>query len=180
MTQPDPVIPVFPAGYAPVQADFATWVTDPFSFLTSKVMFRGQLQAAQSLSAGDTLLHLDTIAEDPYSGWSATSTGAQPAWSWLCPAGCSGWYEITMSALTGSQSTASQTGALLYVNGSLYQQASSGWAVNGADGGSCGVVQVPLLAGTDYLQFYIRATTATSAPATAGQDPTAEVAWLST
>lgn len=180
MPLPDPVIPVFPAGYAPVQADFTTWITSPFSFLTSKVMFRAQLQAAQSLAAGDTLIHLDTILEDPYSGWSASGTGSQPAWSWLCPPGCTGWYEITMSALTGTQGTTSQIGARLYVNGSLYQQASSTWAVNGAAGGSCGVVQLPLLAGTDYLQFEIRATTATTAPATAGQYPTMEVAWLST
>lgn len=182
MTGTVPAVPAIPAGWYPHQADFDAWVTAPFTFLTSKAVFRGQRQAAQALSGSlaANLIQLDTILEDPYSGWSATATGSQPAWSWLCPAGCSGWYEVTMTAMTNSQGVAASTvAAELFVSGSLWQVGSEGWGVNGNTSGSSGAVQVPLLGGSDYLQLYLLSTSAVSTPATAGRFPEMEIAWIS-
>lgn len=178
MPQPVPAVPQIPAGWQPVQADFTAWVTNPFSFLAQPACFRGQLQAAKPLS-GWTLAQLDTVLEDPYSGWSATSTGSQPAFSWLCPAGCGGWYDATVSGFTLNQAASTdQCAAALYLNGAVWQYGSDDWAVNGNDSGSSGAVQVPLLPG-DYVQLYIFSTAAVNTPAVAGQYPALELAWQS-
>lgn len=180
MTGTAPAVPQIPAGYGPFPPDMTAWITTPFTFLATKVMFRGQLQAANALSAGAwTQASLDTILEDPYSGWSAVATGSQAPHSWLCPPGCSGWYEISMTGTTASQgSTPTQCGAALWVNGSEYRQSSLSPAVNGNTSGSAGVAVVPLLGGSDYVQMRIFSSAAVNTPALAGRYPTMEVAWI--
>jgi hypothetical protein len=176
----DPVIPVFPAGYGPLVADFTTWITNPFTFLATKVMFRAALEGGQTLASGENLIAYDTILEDPYGGWSATTTGSQPANSWLCPAGCNGWFEVTLTAFTANPgNSTTDLEAVLYLDGTIWQETSGDWAVNGHAAGSCGSVPVPLLGGTDYIQGYIATTTASSVPATNGQYATIEVCWIS-
>lgn len=178
MTGVVPAIPQIPAGWYPDQADFDAWVTTPFTFLSSKVMFRGQLQAAEALS-GWTLAKLDTVLEDPYSGWSASATADQAAFSWLCPPGCSGWYEITLTGMTNAQAGTSEVWTALYVDGVAYQVASGTLGDTGNTSGSSGSVPVPLLGGSDYVQMYIYSTSAVNTPATAGRYPTCEIAWIS-
>jgi hypothetical protein len=157
-----------------VQADLTAWVTTPFSFLASPVVFRGQLQGSASWSAAFNLVQLDTVLEDPWSGWNGST------FAWTCPAGCSGWYEVTLDALctNGANSTA-QLPCELYLNGARYAAASSGWMVNGHGTGSCGQVLLPMQPG-DSVQFWVEPSVAVSAPATAGQYPAMEIAWLST
>lgn len=180
MTGTAPSIPQIPAGYAPVQADLTAWVTTPFTFLATKAVFRGQLQGSDPLTGGTaTLAKLDTIAEDPYGGWSATATASQAAWSWLCPAGCSGWYEVTLAALTASQGVAtSAVGAELHVDGSVYQQVSMSPGVNGNTSGSEGSALVPLIGGSDYVQLFIYSLESVNTPAVAGRYPSMEIAWI--
>jgi hypothetical protein len=181
MPQPAPPVPQVPAGWHPVQADFDLWVTDSFSFLSQPANFRAQRAAAQSLSGGlFTLLQLDTVLEDPYSGWSATTTGSQPAYSWLCPTGCGGWYEASIGAFTASQGsgTTNQVLGALALNGSLWQYGSNDWAVASAPSGSSGDVMVPLLPG-DYVQMWMFSTAAVNTPTTAGQLPSMELCWVS-
>jgi hypothetical protein len=181
----EPPVPVFPAGYGPLPADMDTWVQSPFQFLTTKVMLRAELQAAQALTANTNTLAqfggtAGDILEDPYSGWSATATGSQPAWSWLCPAGCTGWYEFTMTAFTanpGSSTDAVQ--ALIYVDGTEYAVTSCIWGDNGHATGGCGAVTVPLIGGVDYVQGFIYSTVGVNTTATAGQFPTLEAVWVS-
>lgn len=181
MPQPVPAVPGIPAGTFPVQADFTTWVTTPFTYLAQPVVFRGHRAAAQSLTGGAyQLIDLDTVDEDPYGGWSGVATGSQPAFSWLCPAGGAGWYEATLSVFSASQGgTTDQILTTLWLNGSLWQYASDDWAPNAGDGGSNGAAQVPLLPG-DYVQFWAFATVSVSTPTTAGQLPAMELAWVST
>jgi len=182
MAQPTaPPVPGIPAGYAPVPADFSLWVTQPFSFLASPTVLRAELHAATAWTAGSfTLAPMDTILEDPWGGWSAVLTGAQPAFSWLCPAGCSGWYEVSMTAMSSNPGTATdQLQAVLFVDGANYAQASAGWGVNGHASGSCAQVQVPLLGGIDYLQMQVFSQAGTSNPATAGQYTTMDISWIS-
>src|ERR1035437_2243937 len=81
MAGTDPVAPSFIAGSGPTATTFNGQVQAPFTFLTSKVMFRAQRNAAQSLTSGvNNLIAFDTILEDPYGGWnSGTSTRTRPA-----------------------------------------------------------------------------------------------------
>ena len=181
MAGDDPVAPNFIAGSGPVPATFNTAVQAPFTFLTSKVVFRAQRQAAQALSgAAFNLMQYDAVLEDPYGGWSATATGSQPAWSWLCPAGCSGWFEISLTAFTANPGTTSDLLAtVIYLDGSAYLQASAGWGADGHGAGSCGAVPVALYGGQDYIQGYTYTQAAVSTLTTTGQYPTIEVCWIS-
>lgn len=176
MTAPTvPAVPSIPAGYGPVQADLTAWITTPFSFLASPTVFRAQLQGGQALTASTlTLLQLDTVLEDPWSGWNSGT------WTWTCPAGCQGWYEVTLELTCGNMAAVQVLlQPNLWVNGSRYSAPAAGWAVNGHDAGSCGSVPLPLQAG-DNIQAWGYASNSTSTPATAGQYPSMEIAWLST
>lgn len=181
MPQPAPSVPQIPAGWKPVQADFDLWVTDSFSFLAQRASARLQLAAGQPFTGNAlNIVHFDTVLEDPYGGWSATATASQAAWSWLCPAGCGGWYEVTLPAFAASQGagTTNQVIAALALNGSLWQYGGDSWAVASAVSGSSGAVQVPLLPG-DYVQALILPTASVSAPTTAGELPAMELTWVS-
>lgn len=180
MPLPVPAVPHVPAGWSPVQADFGLWVTDSFSFLAQTPCLRVQLAGGQSLTgAAFNTIHYDTVLEDPYGGWSAVATGSQPAFSWLCPAGCGGWYEVSMTGFTGNQgSTAAQAATALTLNGSLWQIGSDDWAVSGGNTGTSGAVQVPLLPG-DYVQGTVFPTASVAVPTTAGQVPAMELTWVS-
>lgn len=181
MPLPAPPVPQVPAGWRPDQADMDLWVTDSFGFLAQAPVFRGQLAAAQALTGGSfNVQHLDTIAEDPYGGWSATATGSQPAMSWQCPAGAGGWYEATLTAQCASQGagTANQLVATLALNGALWMYGADDWAVASAPSGSNGPVQVPMLPG-DYVQMWVFTSASVSTPTTAGELPAMELAWVS-
>lgn len=169
-----PPVPAIPAGYAPVPADFTLWVTTPFSFLASTTVFRGELHGTPSWPAAFSLVALDTVLEDPWGGWSGST------FAWTCPAGCAGWYEVTMCALSGSSGgIAQQLPCELYLNGTRYSAASGGWAVSGHNAGSCSPpVPIPLAPG-DAVQFWTEPSYATSPPGTAGQYPSMEIAWIS-
>lgn len=169
-----PAVPQVPAGYAPVQADLTLWVTSPFTFLATMPVFRAERAAAQSLSGGSyNILAYDTVLEDPYSGWSSGSS------EWTCPAGCAGWYDVTLSGFAGSQGgTGDQNVAALVLNGTLWSVGPGDWAPSSGDGGASGAVQVPLLPG-DTVQVWAYATASVSTPTTAGQLPAVELAWVS-
>lgn len=181
MPQPVPPVPGIPAGWKPVQADLDLWVTSSFSFLAQMPVFRAQHQAAQALTGGAfNLQHMDTVLEDPYGGWSAVLTASQPAWSWLCPAGCGGTYEASLTAQAASQGagTTNQLVTSLWLNGANWMYGSDDWAVASAPSGSSGPVQVPLVPG-DYVQFLVFPTQSVSTPTTAGELPAMELTWIS-
>jgi hypothetical protein len=164
-----------------VQADFDLWVTHPFSFLYQPANFSAKRAATQTLPGGSfALLQYDTVLEDPYSGWSSVSTGSQPAYSWLCPAGAGGWYEASLTLQCASQGsgTTNQLLAAVALNGSLWQYGSDDWAVASAPSGCSGPVQVPMLPG-DYVQAWVFVTTAVSTSTTAGELPSVELTWVS-
>ena len=177
-TFPQAVIPVFPAGNAPLPAAFAAWVQQPFQFLTQRPVFRGQQQAAggQSLSAGFQALSMDTVLEDPYSGWSAVLTGSQAASSWLVP--YTGLYEVTV--------TCSVTAAALWLAAGV--QVSGGTAAYGdmvltpasTEGGCSASLLVSAVGGQDYIQGGVFASAAATTDTTsAGRYPAVEIAYVS-
>lgn len=177
-----PVIPAFPAGFAPLPTNMNTWIQQPFQFLTTKVMFRAQLQASQALTGNaDTLIHFGSTAgdilEDPYAGWSTTLTGSQPAFSWLCPAGFSGAYVVTMTAFTANPA-GGNTRTVIYLDGASYLITDQIRSSSGQATGCGGPVALALIGGTDYVQGYIFTTTGVNTTATAGQYPTLEICWM--
>lgn len=92
-----PVVPVFPAGFGPQATDFSTWWYQTASFLQNGVVLRvDQESAATSLpsTGATTTIAFDTVLEDPYSGWSASTH------LWTPPAGYSGWYQVTLTVRT--------------------------------------------------------------------------------
>jgi hypothetical protein len=65
------------------------------------------------------------------------------------------------------------------VNGTLYQEMSSDWDVNGHVGLTSGSVPVPLHGGLDTISGFIWTPTAATTPVTAGQYPAMEICWIS-
>jgi hypothetical protein len=176
-------LPAFAAGFAPRPSDMNRLIQQPFQFLTSKVMFRAQLQSAQALTGGaDTLIHFGATAgdilEDPYGGWSTTLTASQPAWSWLCPSGLSGAYEITMTAFTANPA-GGNTRTVIYLDGVSYLITNQIRSSVGTPTGCCGPVDLALIGTVDYVQGYIFTTTGVNTIATTGQFPTLEICWVS-
>ena len=180
MPQPVPAIPQIPAGWRPDQADMDLWVTNSFSFLTRPVTFRAQLAGGQSLTGGAfNIAHLDTVLEDPYGGWSPVATASQPAFSWMCPAGGGGWYDVSLAAWAGNMAdTTALVAGALFLNGAIWAQGSGDWAVSGGNSGSDGTLAVPLTPG-DFVQMTIFGTNSIAVPTTAGQLPAIELAWVS-
>lgn len=175
-----PPVPQVPAGWAPLPADMATWVTTPFTFLSGTTLFRAELHAAQALGANAfTLAAYDTILEDAWGGWSSTLTANQAADSWLCPAGCSGWFEVSITATSNTPGTGNLIGAAVYLNGTSYGEVAMNWADSTNTAGACGAMPVPMQGGSDYVQAYIWSGAAVNTPATAGRYPTMEITWIS-
>jgi hypothetical protein len=173
----EPAIPVFVAGYSPQPADMDSWIQAPFSFLTSKVVFRAELSNALTLAQNAaTLIPYNVIDEDPYAGWqSATS-------QWLCPAGCTGTYEVSVTCSMGiapDVTTALQP--QLYLNGSYIYTLATTWAPTAQPCLVSGSFPIQLYGGQDLISAYayLQSSAANSAITTAGQRCTIEVTWIS-
>jgi hypothetical protein len=164
---PPPVSPVFPAGYGPLPADFETWVRRSFRYCCEQAVFRGVATTGQSLPAATfTPLTFGSVLEDPWGGWSATSTGTQAANSWLAP--WTGLYRVTFRYLTGAVSTAYHDPAIGVSGISPWYEAGGVLAPTAIGGGGEASILVPLIGGTDYVQALAwcsaAATTDASAP----------------
>lgn len=182
-TYPQAMIPAFPAGAGPLPATFAGWVQQPFQFLTQQPVFRAiqQLAGGQALTSAtfDPLQVGGTagdILEDPYAGWSTTTTATQAAWSYLVP--YTGLYEITVTVPIVAN--AIWLTAAVGVSGGTPQWLEQALCPSGIPGGCTGSLIVACVGGQDYLQ----AGTAVSANATtrttaAGTYPSLEIAYLS-
>lgn len=109
---PQPPVPVdWPARYVPAAGDFNTNITQAFGFLQSPPVFRAIQLTVQSVPGSTwTPVTLDTVLEDTYSGWNATSNHYV--------AQCAGQYELTWAAqLNGGAGAAGATGYYLSANG---------------------------------------------------------------
>lgn len=173
----DPQTPIFPAGYGPLPADFDGWVQTPLSFLTGKVVFRGELSTATTwTNSANTLIPFNTIDEDPYSGWSSGSH------SWTCPAGCSGTYVVTMTVSAApSADTTTSMRAVVDLNSNSLWTIAEGQTSSSQNNLTCGSVPVQLYGGQDVLTFFTFWTSSANGAAvtTSGQRTTAEVTWFS-
>ena len=182
-TWPQAVNPVFPAGYAPTPTDMTNWIQDNFSFLTSGIVFRGQMTSSQTFTTAGTFYPLQipsgssTVLEDPYGGWSPSATGSQPANSWLAP--YDGWYEVTVTIPLISANVS--LAAAVAVSGGTPYTAAYVPGATGLDTGASGSVTVALAGGVDYIQAgaIVSATATTVVLLGAGLYPSIEITWVS-
>lgn len=179
-TWPQLVIPVFAAGYAPQAPAMNGWVQASLGFCSAMPVFRAQKQAAQALTAG-TFAPLQAgatagdILEDPYAGWSATATAAQPAWSYLVP--FTGWYEVTLTILTAAFS--GWLTALVQVSGGTAEIMGNAQVPASGPGGVPASLIIPATGGIDYIQAGPQASAAVNTDITAGQLCALEIAYVS-
>jgi hypothetical protein len=172
-----PAIPTFDAGYSPLPADMDSWIQSPFTFLTSKVVFRAELSASFTLVSGSALaIPFNVIDEDPYAGWqSATS-------SWLCPAGCTGTYEVSVTVSMGDAPDGTTAlSAQLWLNGNYIYTLGTSWASTTQPSLASGSAPIQLYGGQDeiYGYAYLQSSANNSAVLTAGQRCSVEVTWTS-
>lgn len=175
-----PTLQAFPAGYGPVPADWIPWLTNPVTYLARRVVFRGIQTVAQPLTSGinpGTVLSLDTILEDPYSGW---QVAGQPANSWTPP--FTGLYEVSVNLIVQSGALAAAGAGVQVGVGSPGLQFSLGLENVGGLvlGGSSGSIQRPMTAGLDFVQAFGIVTAATNTlGGVAGRWSSMEIVWLS-
>jgi hypothetical protein len=164
-------VPIFPAGYPALPADFNTWVQAPFAFLTALVVFRAEQHTGQSISASThTTITYDTVLEDPYAGWSAANH------RWTAP--FTGWYSITATAEVGTPSGTMDLAAAISVSGIVrYQLASTVVTINAA--GTCVAFTAALVGGSDYVSGEIWTSAASTLNSTAGKYSALEITFIS-
>lgn len=168
---PDP-IPVFPAGYAPQDPDFTTWIQDTFGYLTAGTVFRAhqQVSGGQTLSSGATVLSFDTVDEDPYSGWEAASD------AWLAP--WTGTYEITVCTSVAAQAV--WLGSGLKISGGTVMTGQNLQTPSATVGGSVQTFTVQLTGGVDYIQAVALCSAAAATDtSSAGRYPSMEITYVS-
>lgn len=172
---PPPLVPVFPAGYGPTPTDMDNWIQSTLGFQTTGILFRAEQHTAQSIAASTfTIVSYDTIVEDPYGGWSNTSTGNQAAHSWLAP--FTGFYEVTITGCIATITTILES-AVLQDGSVLWELDLS--PVGTFFGGGCGHVVMSLDGGVDYIQGEIWSNVATSMQSTLGRYSSIEISYVS-
>jgi hypothetical protein len=174
---PPPVVPVFPAGYQPVQADFTRWWYSVLGFFQNKPVFRA-VQAASTtpIPTGGVLTQIgyDTVLEDPYQGWNTVQPGA-----WSPPAGYSGWYQVTVTLYTQDLPSGADIRAL--VGGTYTQDLGTTPGPTGHFAGVEGQFVIYLIGGQDFVYgaAELFASSSVSTADAAGQMSSMEVLWLS-
>jgi hypothetical protein len=174
VSYPPPSVPVFAAGSAPTPVVMEALIQAPLGFLTGGITFRAHQATSQSLTAaGYTLLHYDTVDEDPYGGWSSVATSAQPAWSWLAP--YTGWYDLTFGFSFTPVTASTWAGVQVLVSGNAATALGEGTSYGGASGSYV----IGMAGGVDYVQFeaYVAASGLSTSVASAGVWSTAEITY---
>jgi hypothetical protein len=176
-TWPAPAVPVFAAGAAPTETVMdGLWYNFAGFAQTGVVLRVSQSSAATSLpdTGAVTKIGYDTVAEDPYSGWSASSH------EWTPPTGYSGWYQATVTIRTVTLSNLvdlrpALAGTYTY-NLTTVQGSSS------AGAGACATFTVYLIGGQDTLGAacqLLNSGSNVNTSLTAGQQSTLEIVYLS-
>jgi hypothetical protein len=163
-----PPAPAFPAGAGELPAGMNSLVQAPLGFCTQGIFFRAEQHTAQTVSATTfTIVTYDTIPEDPYSGWNATSH------RWLAP--YTGWYEITL----GNNVTAAvDIAACVLVTGTtrtFLAQQQAGFGAGGANGS----IILPLIGTEDYVQGQIWTNPGATLDTNTGRYSSLEIAFVS-
>jgi hypothetical protein len=174
-----PSVPGFPAGFGPQATDFGTWVFRNFAFFQNGVVLRAsQATTATTLpdTAVSTKIAYDSILEDPYSGWNASTH------LWTPPAGYSGWYQVTVTIRTATLADLvnlqpALAGTWTYGLGILQAQGAGT-----PGGGASGTFTVYLTGGQDTVGGacgLYNSGSNVSTSLTAGQQSALEIVWVS-
>lgn len=173
MPLPVPNVPVFPAGYGPVPADFNTWLRDSFTFLANPPVCRVRLTTAQTIASGaNVVLQYNQVDEDTYNGWDPVNFKYIPQ--------VSGWYLVIVKA-AANVAPAATTHAIIpgiSVSGAVYQ-ANEAWQVTADTSGQVTAhMLLYLQAGTDYAQGLIfLASVSLNTPTANGQQNSMDIVW---
>lgn len=174
-TWPAASIPVFPAGYAPQQSDFTTWIQDTLGFLTDGVVFRGRQTSTQSLTSGvNTVLALQAIDEDPYSGWHPIGSGDVPQYAWLAP--YTGLYRISVTCGFAAADNWCMPGFV--ITGTQVIIGELGSNIDLPGGGSASAM-IPMTGGSDWVQATMFTAVTQNTVITAGSEPSVEITLVS-
>lgn len=166
MPLPPPAIPVFAGN--PTTALMDGWIENTLGFQTTGILFRAERHASQSLSAGYNVIQFDTILEDPYGGWNAST------YEWVAP--YTGWYEVTLTCTVG---VAAVTLAATVAT-PLMQARSSQIATGSAYPGiATGEFTVPLVGGISWAQGQTYVSAAATTNTTNGRYTTIEISFAS-
>jgi hypothetical protein len=176
-TYSPPLVPVFPAGYGPQASDFDTWWYQNASFFQNRIVFRAdQENAATSLpdSGASTTIAYDTVLEDPYSGWNASTH------LWTPPAGYSGWFQVTVTIRTVALGTLVGLRPALTGTWTYHLDSVQGASAGGA--GASATFRVYLTGAQDNAGGacqLLNSGSAVNTSLTAGQRSTLEIVWIS-
>jgi hypothetical protein len=166
-----PPVPVFSAGAGYLPAGLNTLVQSSLGFQTAGIVFRAVQKTTQAITASTfTTLTMDTVLEDPYSGWNSGSN------EWLAP--FTGWYEITMAWSCGA--AAATIEAVIAISGLQYEleEVTVASAITGGAGASLG--PVPLVGGQDFVQAQAWSSAGVStSTASNGRQPWLEITFVS-
>jgi hypothetical protein len=166
-----PMIPVFSAGVGYQAPALDVLVQNSLGFQTAGIVFRAVQKTTQAITGSTfTTLTMDTVLEDPYSGWSSGSN------EWLAP--FTGWYEIT----TGWSCLAANATieAVIAISGLQYEleEITVTTAITGGAGASLG--PVPLVGGQDFVQAQAWSSAGVStSTASNGRQPWMEITYVS-
>lgn len=172
---PPPMVPVFPAGFGPAPSDMDSLIQDTLGFQTTGIVFRAHQTIGQSLTNGSYVnLKFDTVDEDPYGGWSSTSTGSQAANSWLAP--YTGWFQVTFT-WNYTPATSGYSESAVEIDGILTYDLGQTATFSGGQGSYI----VPLTGTVDYIQMQakINQNGLTTNVSTAGFQPSCEITFIS-
>jgi hypothetical protein len=175
---PFPSVPDFIAGYGPQQSDMYSLWTSPATFFQDRMVLRvSQSSASQNLpdSGAVTTITFDTVLEDPYGGWSATSH------SWTPPTGLFGWFQVTITVWVSSPGLDVVLAPSILTATSVSSFALADITCNSGQGAAEGTYFTYLNGGQDNVAGQAKVMGASSAVATditAGQQSTMEIIWL--
>ena len=163
-----PLIPVFPAGFAPQASDMNNWIQDSFGFLTAQVVFRAEMRTTQVLNGFTPILY-DTVLEDPYSGWNASSH------VWTAP--FSGWYEVTLNHSIATATVITE--AVPEISGTTYEMSEVS-CTSSTEGGTGASLLASMVGGIDFVQGVAWTSASVSIDvSSAGRVPWIEVTFIS-
>ena len=122
------------------------------------------------------MIAFDNIIEDPFAGWQSGSS------SWLCPAGYSGIYSVTLTVSCGPNGTGPVLSARVGIDNSAFvQTVDKAWVpgTTGQPGIASGSALVQLFGGQDSVQgIAFLAGANSNLFATAGQRCEITIEWV--
>lgn len=176
LAQPQPV--TWKGAQFPTATDFNAQIRDAFNYLNAKTVFSARQTVAQSIANSSlTVLTLDTVIEDTYSGWTSGASNKYTAQQ-------DGLYMITCCYYTtGGNGAGAVAAAFIQLNGGTTYYEGEQHAISTIAGWGTSVSWlVPLRGGADYVQpvaFQTSGAALNTAVTALGSESSMEIEWAS-